>query len=159
MVRSAALSPAQKTWVSIKQITQDVRGSIYTPCRGGNPRAKHQELYGTVQEGILVKPTAAAIPQTSDMAVCGLRSFRIPQGPDKDKNSSCDSSCSMMTQLAERRTARQGKCRSHRLPGGRGYLPGTREGIVRPLPLSVAVKKFTAAMRRVKKSGQLCPAI
>ena len=107
----------------------------------------------------MVKPTAAAIPQTSDMAVCGLRSFRIPQGPDKDKNSSCDSSCSMMTQLAERRTARQGKCRSHRLPGGRGYLPGTREGIVRPLPLSVAVKKFTAAMRRVKNSGQLCPAI
>ncbi len=45
----------------------------------------------------MVKPTAAAIPQTSDMTVCELRSLRISQEPDKDKNSSCDSSCSMMT--------------------------------------------------------------
>lgn len=50
-----------------------------------------------IQEGILVKSTAAAIPQTSDMAVRELRSLRISQEPDKDKNSSCDSSCSMMT--------------------------------------------------------------
>ena len=57
-----------------------------------------------------------------------------------------------MAQLAERRTALPGKCRSHRLPGGRRYTPYTREGIVRPLSLRRIVKKSAAAMRCVENS-------
>ncbi len=39
----------------------------------------------------MVKSTAAATPQTSDMTVCELHSFQISRELDKDKNSSCDS--------------------------------------------------------------------
>lgn len=47
----------------------------------------------------MAKSTAAAAPQTSHMAVCGLRSRRVPQGPAKDKDGICDSSCSIWPNL------------------------------------------------------------
>lgn len=97
----------------------------------------------------------ASAPQTSDMTVRELCSFRISREPDKDKNSSCDSLCSMMTLLAERRTAPSGQVP---LPSAtrRAWVSVTREGMVSSLSLSVTVKKFTAAMRHVENSGHLC---
>ena len=100
----------------------------------------------------MAKSTAAAAPQTSDMAVCGLRSRREPQGPAKDKDGICDSSCSIWPNLQRGVLLYKSKCRSHRLPGGRRYTHYTREGIVRPLSLRRIVKKSAAAMRCVENS-------
>ena len=103
----------------------------------------------------MAKSTAAAAPQTSDMAVRGLRSRRGPQGPAKDKDGICDSSCSIWPNLQRGVLLYKSKCRSHRLPGGRRYTPYTREGIVRPLSLRRIVKKSAAAMRCVENSKRM----
>lgn len=107
----------------------------------------------------MAKSTAAAAPQTSDMAVRGLRSRRGPQGPAKDKDGICDSSCSIWPNLQRGVLLYNSKCRSHRLPGGRRYTPYTREGIVRPLSLRRIVKKSAAAMRCVENSKGMGPFI